>query len=1023
MGSISHFQENSSTSGHTTITRRVPFKKKRGSRWLILLALFFTITMKIVYSNDHLFESDEIFLSAINDASGMAALSRGKLMLEGLAPVSVSDFPRKVPVATGIHTPVYSEATKRTMQYYESEDADVVKMEMKARREARARRVRPPPPPQEAIVQYGFDFLDIATTSNENEESSSSSKNISIHHLTSTTATHDLPKRCGLEFQSLFSENSSDFPPTNSIHKDSVVLITGILSQLGFHLALKLATACDVKIMIGVDSYATDQIYRERMLEQITLFYSQVPSLRTPLILSPMGAVPNAIQHRYYEDFVNTFTGELEFSSTVIPTHIVHIGSRDELSFHADSSSNGNSDSKPNSNSDSAHSSGSSNGSLYWLRHSLIMTEQILSHLDRISSPVHVTFVSDVDVMTLNGDSLHPINPSFEKNKYFSSTTKLMEELIVQSYATRLDNHHFVTLRLPQLFGPWGKPGAFDYDIAQTAIMHWHDEDTMSRDSDSKPSMLLNSTGLSHASQSEMDLLFIDDAVHSVMASMQYSNCNEGESNTSSFSLSGDRVSFATFAEIIESHMPMFIDKEAVASKDATRLQIGVTQLLAWHLNRFALLGSHQESSIEANPSGMEFLLKEGEDVCAPDDIYCLRGHPVYPCASECSDAALCTSSPFDMVIETSHLVTKGCATVMYTTMFLNKDETRGLPKAPAEFEAKTICSIAFVDGSKQINPHNIKKFRDGDKTVKIKRHNGWYIIPVEIDSTGTLPIELSSLLKISPGNFFHSDVERALHLAENFIRNPSERDIIFTAGLVQSLAPSPKSFRKAFNYEIGHTKREALIAFPAMQIVKMKSQDILSGSVSPHSEKISAGIGLKQILKVDPDNKGLVKNLNLYHKDNSMPHLIYNNCELNSDCDYKFSLDHWTRDDWLVHNLSPKASKQLRCEWYREHTRWEFSNEILSFAQVTARLGAERFNRIDDMNEKDRMMEEQKQKRIDGTTDDHEWHAIYDQEYVRILDTRSMVLQRNFWENFVLPSQTAWRKKKKKKKKKKQRL
>ena len=60
------------------------------------------------------------------------------------------------------------------MQYYESEDADVVKMETKARREARARRVRPPPPPQEAIVQYGFDFLDIATTSNGNEEEESS---------------------------------------------------------------------------------------------------------------------------------------------------------------------------------------------------------------------------------------------------------------------------------------------------------------------------------------------------------------------------------------------------------------------------------------------------------------------------------------------------------------------------------------------------------------------------------------------------------------------------------------------------------------------------------------------------------------------------------------------------------------------------------------------------------------------------------------------------------------------------------
>ena len=75
----------------------------------------------------------------------------------------------------------------------------------------------------------------------------------------------------------------------------------------------------------------------------------------------------------------------------------------------------------------------------------------------------------------------------------------------------------------------------------------------------------------------------------------------------------------------------------------------------------------------------------------------------------------------------------------------------------------------------------------------------------------------------------------------------------------------------------------------------------------------------------------------------------------------------------------------------------------IISFVQVTAHLRAERFNRIDDMNEKDRMMEEQKQRRIDETTDDHhEWHAIYDQEYVRILDTRAMVLQRQYWSNSI---------------------
>lgn len=554
----------------TMITRRVrvPYHKKnaKGSifRRLIWLAFVCTgivwVAIALKISNS---ETADLFIfeSPSNAvASELVALSEGHLIDLGVGVEQAGQL------ATGTSsTPVYeySEATKQTLQLFESEDAGRRKREMIARREARSRRVRPPPETQEVVVQYGFDFLD--TTTSKGEESTS--KNfIIIHDLISDHQDSDedvekhaaderkdgdeevdtadenedeaeskekdedrddkdtdkeMPKRCGRELQSLFSEKSSDFPTSDSITKDSVVLITGILSQLGFHIALKLASACDVKIVMGVESfemesYATDQIWREHTLEQITLLYSQLAasSFRAPLILSPMGAVPNAKTHRYYKDFVNSFTGELEFSSEVTPTHIVHIGSvRDEFSFHADSDSDSateedSEESNPNSHSNLAHGSGDDN--LYWLRHSLITTEQILSSLERVSSPVHFTFVSDINVLTLEEDSLHPDSSSFEKNKYFYLSTKLIEELMVHSYAERLEQHHFVTLRLPQLFGPWGKPGAFDYDIAQNAIMHWHDKDTMSKYSDSKNSMLLNLSSLSHKSQSEIDLLFVD---------------------------------------------------------------------------------------------------------------------------------------------------------------------------------------------------------------------------------------------------------------------------------------------------------------------------------------------------------------------------------------------------------------------------------------------------------------------------------------------------------------------------------
>jgi nucleoside-diphosphate-sugar epimerase len=66
-----------------------------------------------------------------------------------------------------------------------------------------------------------------------------------------------------------------------------------------------------------------------------------------------------------------------------------------------------------------------------------------------------------------------------------------------------------VILRLPIVYGPWGKPGSFDYDLSQTAIRHWHDKGTVERELGSQ-SILLMLTGLSEHSQVEYDLLFVD---------------------------------------------------------------------------------------------------------------------------------------------------------------------------------------------------------------------------------------------------------------------------------------------------------------------------------------------------------------------------------------------------------------------------------------------------------------------------------------------------------------------------------
>jgi len=390
--------------------------------------------------------------------------------------------------------PVHSDAAKQNLDYYSSERFTSSGKAIKDRHEARRTRTRPPSWGASAndIVEYNavvkpyeFEFL---------QEMETNLGDLKTHTDTKDNDAQDSLTRCGINTQNAFLANPLLYPDMHSVNKDSVVLITGILGRLGFHLALKLATQCNVKVMIGVDPlFPNESVHKLQLLEQISILYTQVSEFKRPLIMAFDGVNPLPRYHTSFKGakFMNGMSGDFDYSAYVSPTHVVHLLSAEEHAYLSI---------------DAALDS----GGLFGLRQSLVATEQLLTNLG--TSHLHFTFVSDVDVLSLassNADGNHDSQMK-QTHRGMHTATKLMEEILMQPYAENLDDYTFVTLRMPALYGPWGKIGDFDHDLAKKAVTHWHDKGTMDRDLDSNESMLLQLTDQSELSQVEHDVMFVD---------------------------------------------------------------------------------------------------------------------------------------------------------------------------------------------------------------------------------------------------------------------------------------------------------------------------------------------------------------------------------------------------------------------------------------------------------------------------------------------------------------------------------
>lgn len=446
-----------------------------------------------------------------------------------------------------------------------------------------------------------------------------------------------------------------------------------------------------------------------------------------------------------------------------------------------------------------------------------------------------------------------------------------------------------------------------------------------------------------------------------------------------------------------------------------TSLKDGITKLMAWHLDRSlpsfpsSTLSdeevdySNNEKGVVKHMDGKELLSKNKVDSCSDkDDATCLtEKHSSYPCASECSPMT-CSSSIFDSVLPLVHDSTDGCYLVLYTAPLgydlesLEVETEYSDSGTTFEYHEGSVCTIAFVPSESTLVrdviddlPANTLSMLDASPsdsyTTKLKKlnghlaHKGWLLIFVDGAAQPLAPEELL-IPKLAPARLFHSSVRRAMYVDEKFAHTPYPEDALFLAtqtyrGVMKSRnIMGPDSKGQKTKYKLPEEPQR----YAVMLVSKMREIE-------------DSHISLRQVTKTMMNENGFdsdaheLKELKTQREFYERARSLINSMDLRSQSDptyrHKLEIKDFIRSQWVVYNLKLEEGHQVRCEWYREHSRWAGSNTLesgmdqLSFAYVMAKRELSRKIVTKQPLPKELSLLE---KVIKAATDAHEWHPIF---------------------------------------------
>ena len=388
--------------------------------------------------------------------------------------------------------------------------------------------------------------------------------------------------------------------------------------------------------------------------------------------------------------------------------------------------------------------------------------------------------------------------------------SKLIDEILASAYHST-HGIFSVGLRFFPVYGPWGNPGSDIFDLA---------EEICSRDIIDDEKDAMNEENYNRFEEDVRDYVYIDDAVDAIISAMQYRppqldpppvifNVGTGEGTslkkirdemTSHFPINSlekkdETNRHRTKRQVTESYASTELAKSHLGFEAQVPLSVGIAKTLKWFRGRSFPYGSDSNDTPQQKrvysfvDNSLEGATKEE---CSPFDRECLRGTPVFPCASECSNADSCTPSAWDDVASRARLITSGCDAVMFTIL-LGNDVTQ-IPSATAandtlsfvgadssgvDDRTKARCNIAFVYEDSLL----VKRLRskrqvytddnDSDQLPEMIQHGFWTLVPVSTSNwlhafSGTFSLE--NLPKLSPGKFFGSSVRYAIFVEPSIL-------------------------------------------------------------------------------------------------------------------------------------------------------------------------------------------------------------------------------------------------------------
>lgn len=206
--------------------------------------------------------------------------------------------------------------------------------------------------------------------------------------------------------------------------------------------------------------------------------------------------------------------------------------------------------------------------------------------------------------------------------------------------------------------------------------------------------------------------------------------------------------------------------------------------------------------------------------------------------------------------------------------------------------------------------------------------------------ATKPLSSEDIFLPKLSPARLFHSSVRKAMFVDETFTHSPYPDDAQFLASetsrgvLKKRTVKGPDAKGRMTKYKLPEEpqRRAVLVVSPMRRMPDEK------GHRMPLN-KITAALMKDYGIENEEDGRQ-PRNIRVQREYYERARGLVNAMDLRSpdrDRRHLLEIKDFIRSPWIIHHLKLEAGHRLRCEWYREHVRWNTHLDQLSFAAVMA--------------------------------------------------------------------------------------